>query len=94
MPAINQRSSYVALTRGKEKVEIYTDDRKELLGAMSRPDEPINATELSNGTQPDANGRKRRLRGLMAAHGFGAGHSLAQSGMTQSQADRGLDHDR
>ena len=54
-PATYQRTGYVAVTRGKEQVQIFTDDRKELLKAVSRPDEPMSATELSQSPhqQPD-----------------------------------------
>jgi conjugative relaxase-like TrwC/TraI family protein len=46
LPATNQRTAYVALTRGREQALIFTDDREELLKAVSRPDEPVSATEL------------------------------------------------
>ena len=45
-PATDQRTAYVALTRGKEQAQIFTDDRKELLKAISRPDDPLSATEI------------------------------------------------
>ena len=51
-PATYERTAYVAVTRGKEQAQIFTDDRKELLKAVSRPDEPLSATELSEPTQP------------------------------------------
>ena len=35
LPATDQRTAYVALTRGKEQAQIFTDDRKELLKAMA-----------------------------------------------------------
>jgi predicted transcriptional regulator len=47
LPATNQRTAYVALTRGKELALVFTDDRKDLLRAMERPDEPLSATELA-----------------------------------------------
>jgi hypothetical protein len=50
-PATNERSGYVGLTPAREKAEIYTDDKNELLKAMSRPDDPLSATELSESTQ-------------------------------------------
>src|SRR6202035_3237888 len=46
-PATYQRTAYVAVTRGKEQALIFTDDRTELLKAISRPDDPLSATELS-----------------------------------------------
>ncbi len=35
------------MTRGREKVEIFTDDKEELLSAMTRQDDPMSATELT-----------------------------------------------
>ena len=35
-PATYQRTAYVAVTRGKEQAQIFTDDRNELLKAMKR----------------------------------------------------------
>jgi hypothetical protein len=97
LPAVNQRTGYVALTRGKEKVEIYTDERTELLKAMSRPDEPMSATELSQSTQPKANEWSRRLKGLLSArwHAFGTGQQVMRTGIAKdAAAQRGLDYDR
>jgi len=48
-PATYQRTAYVAVTRGKEQAQIFTDDRDELLKAMSRPDDPVSATEIADG---------------------------------------------
>jgi len=44
--ATNQRSFYVPVTRGREQAVIFTDDKKELLQAVQRPDEPLSATEF------------------------------------------------
>ena len=59
-PATYQRTAYVAVTRGKEQAQIFTDDRKELLKAIGRPDDPLSATEISRDTQPQP-----RLRGWL-----------------------------
>ena len=45
--ATYQRTAYVALTRGKEQALIFTDDKDGLLKAMSRPDDPLSATEVA-----------------------------------------------
>ena len=63
LPATGQRTAYVAVTRGREQAVIYTDDRKELLKAMCRPDDPMSATELSDGAPP-----KPKLRDRLAKH--------------------------
>lgn len=46
-PATTDRTAYVALTRGREQVQVYTDDRDELLKAVSRHDEPLSAVEIA-----------------------------------------------
>ncbi|HLJ95439.1 MAG TPA: MobF family relaxase [Gemmataceae bacterium] len=96
LPATNERTAYVALTRGKEKAEIYTDDRKELLRAMSRPDDPLSATELSQaapGKPAPAIGMKKRMafaRGF-AAHGMR--HNAVPPAPVKDRNDRGIDRD-
>jgi hypothetical protein len=59
LPATNQRTAYVALTRGKEQAQIFTDDRYELLRAMKRLDNPMSATELA-GRPPEKPAARRR----------------------------------
>jgi conjugative relaxase-like TrwC/TraI family protein len=59
LPAVNQRTAYVALTRGKEQAIIFTDDRYELLKAMQRPEEPMSATDLA-GAWPHKPALRRR----------------------------------
>src|SRR3569623_214921 len=70
LPATDQRTAYVALTRGKEQVMIFTDDRKELLKAAGRPDEPLSATELTQSAEPKPTMRDRMKR-LAFARGLG-----------------------
>jgi conjugative relaxase-like TrwC/TraI family protein len=45
-PASNQRQFYVSVSRGREQALVFTDDKKELLRAVERPDEPLSATEF------------------------------------------------
>ena len=49
-PASSREQFYVSASRAKERVTIYTDDKHELLDAVSRSDERLSATELINGT--------------------------------------------
>ncbi len=83
-PATCQRTAYVAVTRGKEQAQIFTDDRKELLKAISRPDDPLSATELSGSTQqkPGLPGRLKKhlafARGLAV---YGQENDLMQPGV-------------
>jgi hypothetical protein len=59
-PATYQRTAYVAATRAKEQAQLFTDDRKELLRAFGRTDDPLSATEISGHTQPQP-----RVRGWL-----------------------------
>jgi conjugative relaxase-like TrwC/TraI family protein len=97
LPATNERTGYVALTRGREQVQIFTDDRKELLKAISRADDPLSATELSQATQPPKpNGRKGRMKAL--ARGPAAStvrqDAIQRDAIRDALAQRGLDHGR
>jgi hypothetical protein len=47
IPATDQRTAYVALTRGKEQVQVFTDDKNDLLNAMCREDDPLSATDVA-----------------------------------------------
>jgi hypothetical protein len=60
--ATNERTGYVAITRGKSQAQIFTDDREALLKAVSRPDDPLSATELAGAAQE----KPTRLRGRMS----------------------------
>lgn len=44
--ATDQRTAYVAVTRGKQKAVIYTDDKAELFEAVKRLAQPLSATDL------------------------------------------------
>jgi predicted transcriptional regulator len=70
-PATYQRTAYVAATRGREQVQIFTDDRKELLKAVSRPDDPISATELSLSSSGKTAGGVHVAKRLAMARGLG-----------------------
>jgi conjugative relaxase-like TrwC/TraI family protein len=83
-PATNKRTGAVALTRGREQVVIFTDDRKELLKALSRPDDPMSATELAGSAEqtPTLLDRLKKLA-------FTRNMAAAQQHRTHN---RGLDH--
>lgn len=85
VPATNQRTAYVALTRGKEQAVVFTDDTMALLKAVSRADQPLSATELSESAPQQANLRDR-LKQLAIARG------LLGQGKDSMTQDRGLDH--
>jgi len=97
-PATYQRTAYVALTRGKEQAQIFTNDRNELLKAICRPDDPMSATELSTPTQTKQTLRNGMMKRLAFARGHGvyaARNDSLQPGVTRDGvAVRGMDHDR
>jgi conjugative relaxase-like TrwC/TraI family protein len=70
-PATYERTAYVAVTRGKEQAQIFTDDRKELLRAISRPDDPLSATELSQPAQQKLAGQDQLRKRLAFARRLG-----------------------
>ncbi len=65
-PATYQRTAYVALTRGKEQAQVFTDDRDELLKAMCRPDDPMSAIEISEGHVEQQSRLRNRLMKRLA----------------------------
>jgi predicted transcriptional regulator len=92
LPATNQRTAYVALTRGKEQAVVFTDDRKELLKTMSRPDDPMSATELAEPMQEKPALRDRLMKRLAIARRLGIFGQRRDSLQQDRIADRGLDH--
>jgi conjugative relaxase-like TrwC/TraI family protein len=62
-PASNRRQFYVSVSRGREQAVIFTDDKKELMRAVQRPDDPLSATEFAGNKQ-----RKAPLRLRLHKH--------------------------
>jgi hypothetical protein len=92
-PATYQRTGYVAITRGREQALIFTDDRKALLKAISRPDEPLLATELAESVNGKATTRERLGQSLALARRLAASVTRARR-MQRNMPERGMDHDR
>jgi ATP-dependent exoDNAse (exonuclease V) alpha subunit len=97
-PATYQRTAYVAVTRGKEQALIFTDDREELLKAISRPDNPMSATELSGLTNHSAPARNGLMKRMAFARGLGVfggrQDSRQPGGVGTSTLERGTEHER
>jgi ATP-dependent exoDNAse (exonuclease V) alpha subunit len=91
-PATSERTAYVAVTRGKEQAMVFTDDRNELLKAISRPDEPMSATELSAATQQKPSSRNGLMKRLAFARGLSVFGGRQPEIGRDSMTDRGLDH--
>lgn len=51
-PASSREQFYVSASRGRERVMVFTDDKAELLDAISRSDERLSGTELVEGLDP------------------------------------------
>jgi conjugative relaxase-like TrwC/TraI family protein len=97
-PATYQRTAYVAVTRGKEQAQIFTDDRKELLRAVNRLDEPLSATDLVESTHHNANVRDQLAKPLTLARRLAAlvqHHPALRTGTTRNlNPERDRSHDR
>jgi len=92
LPATNERTAYVALTRGREQALVFTDDRKELLRAISRPDDPLSATQLAESTnhKPTLGDRLAKPLALARRLAAFAQHQAARNRNQQ----RDMSHDR
>ncbi len=95
-PATYQRTAYVALTRGREQAQIFTDDKNELLSVACRTDEPLSATELSEAPRqipPLPVGIMKRLGFTRGFSVFNGRDNSKQQGLGNEPVnDRGLDH--
>ncbi|HWB14122.1 MAG TPA: MobF family relaxase [Pirellulales bacterium] len=87
LPATNERTAYVALTRGREQAMLFTDDRVELLKAAAREDEPLSATELSESARQEHERRERLKR--LAFENERSASGAERDAMSPQQ---GLDH--
>jgi conjugative relaxase-like TrwC/TraI family protein len=97
-PATTERTAYVAVTRGREQAQIFTDDKKELLRAVSRPDEPLSATELAASAPKKPTIGDRVVRRLAFARRlalFASRDDFTPPNITrEATLEREVDHDR
>jgi len=90
--ATNERTGYVALTRGREKAVVFTDDREALVKAVSRPDDPLSATELA-AAAPEKPRLMKRMSFVRGVSIFDGRNGAMPPSMTKDPStDRGLDH--
>jgi hypothetical protein len=92
LPATNQRTAYVALTRGKEQAVIFTDDRIALLKAASKDDDPLSATELQEAVSSVPSLRDRLAKPLELAKRMTA--FMQPSAASMQHSGQELHHDR
>lgn len=92
IPATNQRTAYVALTRGREQAVIFTDNREALLKAASKDDDPLSATELQESAGGTPSLRDRLAKPLELARRMAA---MVQSSAARTfKPEQDLSHDR
>jgi conjugative relaxase-like TrwC/TraI family protein len=92
-PATTQRTGYVALTRAREQAQIFTDDREELLRAVSRPDDPLSATELAKDAAEKPTPPARLRNRISFVRDVSVFDGRMPSGVSKDRTkDRGLDH--
>jgi hypothetical protein len=89
--ATNERTGYVAITRGKQQALIFTDDREALLKAVCRPDDPLSATELA-GAESEQPARRLGRMSFVRDVSIGENGSMAPSQSKVPAKDRGLNH--
>ena len=97
LPATSERTGYVAITRGREQVQIFTNDRNELLHALARPDEPMSATELSRSgpLRPDSPKQAKKGPAVGRPGASGVRHGAVPPAIAKNAAaEKGTDHDR
>jgi conjugative relaxase-like TrwC/TraI family protein len=92
LPATNQRTAYVALTRGKEQAVIFTDDREALLKAVSKPDEPLSATQLDQSANGATGSTGLLDKPLALARRLAT--IVRESAARNLKPERSMDHDR
>ncbi len=91
--AANERTGYVAMTRGREQAVVFTDDRESLLKAVSRPDDPLSATELAAAAPEKPARLMKHMSFVRGVSVFGAANDSMPPSLTKDQTkDRGLDH--
>jgi conjugative relaxase-like TrwC/TraI family protein len=98
LPATNQRTAYVAVTRGKEQAQIFTDDKNELFRVMSRTDDPMSATNLAESTKQKSASPTRMPKSLTTAQQLAAvarnHNSMQQGNAGHTAPDQEMSHDR
>ncbi|HVX13339.1 MAG TPA: MobF family relaxase [Pirellulales bacterium] len=92
LPATNQRTAYVALTRGKEQAVIFTDDREALLKAVSKSDDPLSATQLDESANGATSSTTLLDKPLALARRLAA--MVQTSAARDLKPERSMDHDR
>ena len=73
---------------------IFTDDKDELLRVMSRPDDPMSATELAEVKNQNPSSSQRRTRHLSTEAQLAAIAAHFHSTQPLNTVERDMDNDR
>lgn len=92
LPATDQRTAYVAVTRGKEQALVFTDDYHELMFAIQKGDRALSATELAERAKPESPSRSRRNGRMLGL--FAAQDKVNTPELTMPQISQEQNHDR
>jgi hypothetical protein len=102
LPAVNREQLYVSLSRGRDSVKIYTDDREALRRAVARTDQRVSATEVAARRRVSQARSQRLRRHVMFLHRLVANERGRQSPtvdrpckrMAEQIPDKGLANER
>lgn len=95
LKATDQRTAYVAITRGKEQAVIFTDNHEELLKAARRDGETLTATELVDPqVKPDAAASKGIVSRRLSRNRSFAPELAMSAPSREMTPDRESDHAR
>lgn len=95
LPATDQRTAYVAVTRGKEQALVFTDNHEELMSAIQRNGNAMSATELAELAKPDSvNASPKRVRVGWLSGLFASRNEPHLPELTVQQTSQELNHDR
>ena len=95
VPATDQRTAYVAMTRGRDQALVFTDNRNELLRAIGREDQALSATELAEADAANGNATTPKRTIFGRSWGIlGPWNNGPQPSAVNQLAERELSHDR
>jgi conjugative relaxase-like TrwC/TraI family protein len=94
IPATDQRTAYVAVTRGKEQALVFTDDINELMRAISRDSQPMSATELADTIKPAVRKPPSKRMKMSRIRGLFASRNNPPQNLGQHNPGQELGHDR
>ncbi|HZZ78868.1 MAG TPA: MobF family relaxase [Gemmataceae bacterium] len=93
IPATNERTAYVALTRGREEARIFTNDKSALFKAAARSDDALSAMELADASASESLRDGMKQPAHIRRPGGQIDHSMAERAH-ESMPERERDNER